>query len=109
MPVVAAVSAILCAAAGWYYLFFSRAADRLGAVDGDAVNRRRRLLRRVNGATLFLLATAFYAGFFSVDSHRTPRAFVAIWLAVMLLLAVAVVLAGADIRLTARIRRRKSP
>jgi peptidoglycan/LPS O-acetylase OafA/YrhL len=109
MPVVAAASAIVCAAVGWYYLFYSRSADRLGALEGDAANRRRRFLRRVNGGTLFLLATAFYAGFFSVDPHRTPRSFVVIWLGVMLLLAVAVVLAGADIRLTAKIRRRKLP
>jgi hypothetical protein len=109
MPVIAGLIAIVCAAVGWHYLFFSRAAVRLGEVEGQTANLRRGILRRINGAALFLLAACFYAGFVSVDPSIHPKIFSLIWIAVMILLLLVVTLAAIDIRYTARLRRRKLP
>jgi hypothetical protein len=109
MPVVAGLIALVCAAVGWHYLFFSRAAGRLGEVEGQTANLRRGILRRINGAALFLLAACFYAGFVSVDPGVHPTIFSVIWIAVMILLLLVVTLAAVDMRYTARLRRRNLP
>jgi hypothetical protein len=56
---------------------------------------------------MLLLAVGFYAGFNTVDAQQAPGAFVAVWLAVMALLAAVVALAMVDLWLTARLRRHK--
>jgi len=65
--------------AGWYYMFYSRAAHRLGAIENNAANLRRIRLRRVNGFIMFLLAVGLFAGVWSVDHLHTPGAFLIIW------------------------------
>ena len=100
-----AILAFVVGVAGWYYLFYSKAAGRLGGIESPAANNRRSRLRRINGVAMLLLAVGFYAGFkFDPDSH--PAVFLCLWIVVMLLLLLVVVLAIADLRLTARLRRK---
>jgi hypothetical protein len=80
--------ALVVAAAGWYYMFYSQAASRLAGVEGEAVNRRRVRLRRVNGLMMFLLGVFFFAGFFAVDLDRPTVA----------------LLAAIDVRLTLKLK-----
>ncbi len=108
LPTVATIFALLAGAAGWYYLFYSKAARRLAGVEGGPVNARRHLLRRANGALLLVLGGLFYAGFtINPDAHRVRWA--AVWFAVLLLLLAVIALVLVDMRLTARLRRRLKP
>ncbi|HYE17292.1 MAG TPA: hypothetical protein VEA69_02550 [Tepidisphaeraceae bacterium] len=106
LPLTASFSLIV-AAAGWYYMFYSRAAARLGAVEEHRENRIRQRLRRLNGAAMFLMAVLFFAGFNSIDFRNSPNAFVGVWFGVFVLLLAIVVLAMIDVRLTWRLRRRR--
>ena len=99
--------ALLTAAAGWFYLFYSRAAHNLSAVENQADNRSRVMLRRVGGVCMILLGVCFFMGFNTFDPRERPTAFVTTWLTVFLLLGTTIVLALIDIRLTVRLRRRK--
>ena len=107
MRFFADILALLTGIAGWYYLFYSAAADRLAAVEPEAVNRRRGQLRRTNGLLLLLLGAGFYAGFNAIDPRQSPGAFLLVWGAVLLLLVGVVALALADIRFTSRLRRKR--
>src|SRR5688500_18949420 len=100
--------ALLIGIAGWYYLFYSTAADKLAAVESQRLNRLRVWLRRAGGAVLLLLAPLFFAGFHTVDAHDDPQTFVAIWVSVIVLLGVNVVLAAVDVGLTWRLRRQRA-
>lgn len=102
-----AIFALLAGAAGWYYLFYSKAAHGLRSVEGERVNNQRLCCRRVNGLMMLLLAVAFFAGFRTVDEKKSPVAFLLIWLAALVLLAIIVVLAMVDLRLTLKIRDRR--
>jgi hypothetical protein len=97
---------LLTGAAGWYYLFYSRAATRLAQVEDQALNLRRQRLRQVGGFVMLLLAVGLFAGFNSVDPATSASAFVLIWVSVFLLLLLVVVLAMLDLRLTWRLRNR---
>lgn len=97
---------LLCAIAGWFYLFYSKAASRLAPVESRRLNMLRVRLRRICGAAMFLLAVAFFAGFNTVD-ERTPQLFLAVWLGVLILLLAVVALALADLRLTWRLHHRR--
>lgn len=96
--------ALLIGVAGWYYLFYSRAAHRLVTMENASANRRRIGLRRVNGAAMILLAALLYIATQAVDPHERPRSFVIVWLGIFVLLFVLVVLGLIDIRLTTRLR-----
>jgi hypothetical protein len=99
-----AVFALLTAAAGWYYLFYSSAARRLGGIEDSATNRLRVRLRRVCGAVIILMAAAFYAGTVAFTQDRIGEA--ALLFGAMMLLMLAMVLLGLiDLRLTAKLRR----
>jgi hypothetical protein len=106
---LAGIFALLVAIAGWHYLFYSKAAQRLahqsGGVEDDRTNRSRVHLRRANGVIMLLLAGFFFAGFYTVDPKTTPSAFVYVWTAVFFLMFLIVALALLDVRLTARLRR----
>jgi hypothetical protein len=105
MELVPALVALLTAAAGWHYLFYSQAATRLAEFEAEAVNLRRQRLRRVGGAVMLLLGLAIYAGLTVADETRGPRVFVIVWLVVFGLIALLVLLALWDIRLTHALRR----
>lgn len=106
MHALSAVFALLVAAAGWYYMFYSRAAQRLGDVEGQRLNLRRVRLRKITGFIMILLATCFFTLFWTFDPNHAPGAFVLMALAVLVLLGAIVVLAMIDLRLTWQIRRR---
>ncbi len=106
MPAVAAILALLVGIAGWFYLFYSRSAGRLAALEGPVASGRRQRLRRANGGVMLVLAGLFYGGF-TIDPAAAPRPFVAVWLAVVGLLAVLLLLVFLDLRLTAQLRRRR--
>jgi UDP-N-acetylmuramyl pentapeptide phosphotransferase/UDP-N-acetylglucosamine-1-phosphate transferase len=98
---------LLVAIAGWYYMFYSRAAEKLGAIEEQQINQKRSRLRRIGGFVMFLLAVFLFAGVHTVDEKSTPVGFLSVWLMVFLLLFLIVVLALVDVRLTARLRRRR--
>jgi cobalt/nickel transport system permease protein len=56
MRALPAIFALLVGAIGWYYLFFSKAASRLGSVEEQRTNRLRGLLRRINAILMLLIA-----------------------------------------------------
>lgn len=97
---------LLTGVAGWYYLFYSRAASRLAGVEGHAISLRRQRLRQVGGFFMLLLAVGIFAGFNTFDPRTQASAFVLCWFAVFLLLLLIVILAMLDLRLTWRLRNR---
>jgi hypothetical protein len=100
------IFSLLCCGAGWFYLFYSKAAAGLSTIESTRRNALRVVLRRMCGVGMFLLGVACFAGFNTVDDHRTPRAYVALWLGVMALLLIIMALAAADIHLTWKLRRK---
>ncbi len=107
MRVFAAILAVLIGVAGWHYSFYSHAAVRLEGIENPQVNRRRHRLRRINGVAMLLLATLFAVGIFTSDADAAPQRFFVVWLTVLTLLAVIIVLAVADLRYTAQLRRKR--
>jgi drug/metabolite transporter (DMT)-like permease len=101
------IFSLLVGVAGWYYLFYSRAAEKLGAIENQQVNRHRSRLRRIGGFVMLLLAIATYAGFYTFDPKHAPTAFVFTWISVFVLLFLVVFLALMDVRLTAQLRRKR--
>jgi 4-hydroxybenzoate polyprenyltransferase len=93
------------AASGWFYAFYSQAANGLADVERDSLNQRRVRLRRLGGCAMMALGVCFFAGFNAVDVEEHPGVFEAIWIAVCLLLVLLLVLAVIDLRLTIRLRR----
>jgi hypothetical protein len=59
-------------------------------------------LRRINGIVMMLLALAFYAVGYSATE---PQPFMLLLVSIILLLALMMYLALADVRLTAKLRR----
>ena len=105
MRTLSAIFALLIAAIGWYYLFYSRAADRLEGVEEARTNRLRGMLRRTNAIIMLLIAVGIAVATYRFDMERMPTQFGLTWLAVMMLLFVSVVLALIDVRLTLKLRR----
>lgn len=103
-----AILCLLIGASGWYYMFYSRAAEKLSGIEGGESNRRRVRLRRANGLAMFLLAVAICAGFYSFDPKASPFGFVATWVTVFILLVVIMLLGLLDLLLTKRLRRKQS-
>lgn len=95
--------ALLIAVAGWYYMFHSRAAQRLDGVEMEHLNRRRIRLRRFGGGMMLLLAFCFYVAA-KIDESASPRPWMLLWFAVAALLLAIVVLALIDLRLTWRLK-----
>lgn len=98
MEYLPGIFALLVAAAGWFYLFYSRAAAKLTGVEEDRPNRLRIGLRRANGIVMILLAVAFYAGYYTTAPNSPWWAFC--WLSVLVLLAAILILAMIDLHLT---------
>lgn len=106
MDSLSAILALLTGIAGWFYLFYATGAHNLGGLEDERLNRRRAVLRRVGGGVMLLLGVGLYLGFHAVDADHEPRAFVAIWVGVMGLMAALIVLAAVDVGLTFRLRKR---
>jgi hypothetical protein len=100
------ILALLIAAAGWFYMFYSQAATRLAAFESKAANRKRVMLRRLGGGLMFLLAVMIFAGLETIDPKQSPNAFVGVWAGVVVVMFAILVLALVDVRLTGDLRRR---
>ena len=99
------ILALLIAIAGWFYMFYSRAAANLGGVEDAALNERRIRMRRIGGFVMLLLAVAFFMLFYTFDSDDQAVQFVVTLLAVLVLLCMILVLGLIDLRLTMKLRR----
>jgi hypothetical protein len=107
MWLLTAILALLTGVAGWFYLFFSAAARRLGGIELQGANRWRIRLRRVNGFIMILLAALLYGGTYAAADERThPKVFILIWMSVTLLVSVILLLVLVDVRLTVGLRQR---
>ncbi len=104
MQAIPAIFSLLVGAAGWFYLFYSRATHRLADFENPQLNRKRVRLRRAGAVAMILLAVAFAVGYYGVDQTRMTPAFAVAWLAVLLLLPTILALGVADLRLTRRMR-----
>ena len=104
MEYLPGIFALIVAAAGWFYMFYSRAAHRLGAIEDQRINRKRILLRRVGGLAMVVLGACFYAGYYSTDVTHPSRAFALLWFVVLMLMMLIMVLGLIDLRLTRKLR-----
>lgn len=98
---------LLVGVAGWFYMFYSRSAERLGGVEQACRNTLRVRLRRVGGFVMLLLAFGMYAGCRGVDATESPNTLIAVWIGVAFLLVAVVVLAWVDARMTFSLRRER--
>jgi Na+/H+ antiporter NhaD/arsenite permease-like protein len=105
MESIPAIFCLLTGAAGWFYLFYSRAAHRLAAVEDQRMNETRIRLRRAGATTMILLAIAFAVGYYGTDVKQPTALFEIAWLCVLLLLPVMLGIALADLRLTRKLHR----
>jgi hypothetical protein len=108
MQLLAGSLSLLIAVAGWFYLFYSRAAHRLTGLEQPTINSRRIALRRLAGAALFLLAVLFYWGFITLDRPQAPIIFISIWASVMALLLLILGLGFIDLRYTLKFYRERN-
>jgi hypothetical protein len=102
------ILSLMVAGSGWYYLFYSRAAHRLVKIEDRRINLSRIRCRRASGALLSVMGILIFVGSqrrFEAETH--PRAYMLIWLGVMLLLLVIVVLALIDLRLTLKLHQER--
>ena len=104
---VADAACLLIAASGWYYLFYSRAAQKLSGVEAETSNRRRVLLRRCNGVVMMLLATLLYFANHIVELKDRPIAATAVLVGIVFMLGISVLLGWVDLRLTMDLRNRR--
>lgn len=107
MSVLGTILSLLTGVAGWFYMFYSKAAARLGGLEAERLNRRRVALRRVGGGVMLGLAVLMYLGFNAVHPDLRPRAFILVWMSAIALLGALVVLALIDVRLTVHLRRQR--
>jgi hypothetical protein len=108
MHALSAIFSLLIAAAGWHYMFYSTAAQKLGGIEEQKLNAARVRLRRIGGFCMLLLAGCFFAGFWAFDLERPDGrgdAFLIVWASVGILLLLVVTLGLIDLRLTVRLRR----
>src|SRR4051812_38324471 len=104
MRALPAIFALLVAAVGWYYLWYSRAAQRLEHLEDQRSNHVRGILRRINAIIMLLIAVGIAFGTYKFDRAGAELEFVITWASVMLLLLGFVVLALIDLRLTIKLR-----
>jgi hypothetical protein len=98
------VLALLIGVAGWFYLFYSRAAENLSSIEDQRLNVRRTNLRRLGALIMLTLAVLISVGSYGYDLDRPTISFFVIWLCVIVLLMVVVILALVDLRLTVKLR-----
>ncbi|CAN5626250.1 hypothetical protein BH09PLA1_BH09PLA1_14980 [soil metagenome] len=114
MQILAGILCLLVAAAGWYYMFYSRAAQNLSGIEDQEANRRRVFLRRVSGGMMCALAVVLYIGIAALgrtdslgNARPDVKLFAWMMLAVLALMAVILVFGLMDLRLTQALRRRQ--
>jgi UDP-N-acetylmuramyl pentapeptide phosphotransferase/UDP-N-acetylglucosamine-1-phosphate transferase len=100
-----AIFSLLVAAAGWFHIFYSRAATNLSPIEQAETNRLRIRLRRIGGVVMILLAVSFYLGFAAIERHNAIPA-IGLMLTVVVLMVVIVALGLVDLRLTKKLRER---
>ena len=105
MSILPGIFALLVAGAGWFYLFYSKAAEKLAVIEDNAMNIRRVRLRRTSGFLLLLLGMLLYIGSYSVDWDKPTVWFLVTWFGVMLLVGLVTLFALLDVRLTQKLRR----
>lgn len=103
MNYLPAIFSLIVAAAGWFYIFYSKAASNLSTIEATETNRLRVRLRRVGGSVMILLAVSFYLGFVSLERHSAIGV-VGFMSAVLVFMMVIVVLGLFDLRLTKKLR-----
>jgi drug/metabolite transporter (DMT)-like permease len=102
--VLPAMFSLLVAAAGWFYMFYSGAAQQLAGIERPVANQKRVRLRRIGGCSMIMLAIAFYVGCDALNRHDL-QLFSGMMLAVLALMALTLFLALIDLRLTRDLRR----
>ena len=103
-PMLSILSLVI-GAIGWYYLFYSQAAMRLGSIEDQRQNRLRGALRRINAIVMLLMAVGIATGTYKFDKPGQESAFILIWSGVMILLLLFMILALIDLRLTWKLRQ----
>ena len=101
-----AIFALIVGAAGWFYMFYSRAALKLASMEPPQANQRRVRLRRACGFVMILLAFVFYAGCVALDRERWSLAMLYM-MAVFVCMLVILLLAWIDVRMIRDLRRRQ--
>jgi hypothetical protein len=113
MQLLAGILSLLIAAAGWYYMFYSRAAQNLSAIEAREANRKRVTLRRINGFTMVVLAIVLYIGVAALartdasgNSLPNVKLFLGMMVVLLVLIVILLVLGLMDLRLTHDLRKR---
>jgi hypothetical protein len=104
MEMIPAIFCLLTGAAGWFYLFYSRAAHRLAGIENQRINLARIRLRRMGAGVMILLAIAFAVGYYGTNVREPTLRFVIAWGCVVTLLPVMLGIGLADLRLTRKLR-----
>ena len=99
------VLALLVGVAGWFYLFYSRAAANLSGIEDAKLNSRRAHLRRFGAVVMLTLAVLIAVGSYGFDPEHPTAQFFMLWLVVIALLFMMMILGLIDVRLTYRLRR----
>ena len=99
-----AALALLIGVAGWFYLFYSKAANNLAGIEEQRLNLLRTNLRRAGAVVMLALAVFISVGYYGFDLDHPTKTFFILWLIVLGLLMAIVVLALIDLRLTLKIR-----
>lgn len=108
MQVLPAIAALLIAAAGWFYMFYSQAAHRLEGIEAQDTNARRKRLRRIGGTIMFALGATVYVFFNRLQDAERSAGLLLLLLTLMLALMMSMLVLGLiDLRLTAKLRRRQ--
>jgi membrane protein YdbS with pleckstrin-like domain len=105
MHTLPAIFALLVAACGWYYLFYSKAASRLSSIEEEKTNRLRGLLRRINAILMLVMAVGIAVAMYKFNRDETYDLFLVTWVGIMVLLLVVMVLGLIDVRLTWKLRQ----
>src|SRR5437867_2245308 len=100
MRTLPAIFALLVGAVGWYYLFYSKAATRLGGIEEQRANRLRGLLRRINAILMLSIALGIALIMYKFNTEQTKAEGAIALLAVLLLTLAMVILGLIDVRLT---------
>ena len=99
------IFALLVAAVGWYYLFYSRATQKLESIEEARTNRQRGMLRRINAIVMLLMAVGIATATFRFIPEKFPQEWAVTWVIVIALLLLCVTLGLIDLRLTMKLRQ----